>query len=60
VRQRSRLSASVAVVSTGAEVEVDPAALPFHLVDLTLAVVLAAGLEGKQFCVPGKALKRLQ
>jgi hypothetical protein len=49
-----------AVVSTGAEVEVDPAALPFHLVDLTLAVVLAAGLEGKQFCVPGKALKRLQ
>jgi hypothetical protein len=33
------------VVSPGAKMEIHPAALTFHLIDLALAVVLAASLE---------------
>jgi hypothetical protein len=36
-------------VSPGPQVQVDPAALEIELVDLALAVVLAAGLEREQF-----------
>jgi hypothetical protein len=32
--------------------QVHPAALPLDLIDLALAVVFAAGLEGEQFGVP--------
>jgi hypothetical protein len=41
------------VVPAGAKVEIHPATLPLHLVDLTFAVVLAGSLEGQQLCVPG-------
>ncbi len=36
------------LVSAGAEVQVDPAALELELVDLAFAVVLAVGLEREQ------------
>ena len=48
------------VVPAGAKVEIDPAALPLHLVDLTFAVVLAGSLEGQQLCVPWEVLQRGQ
>jgi hypothetical protein len=48
---------SVAVVSADAEVEVHPTALPLNLIDLALAVVFAARLEGEQFGVPRKRLE---
>jgi hypothetical protein len=35
------------IIAAGAEVQVHPAALPLHVVDLALAVILAADLEGK-------------
>jgi hypothetical protein len=35
------------LVASGPQVQVDPAALELELVDLALAVVLAAGLEGQ-------------
>ena len=44
-----RLGISVAAVgSASAEMQVQSAALPLHLVDLAFAVVLAAGLEREQ------------
>jgi hypothetical protein len=52
------------IVASNAEVEVDPAALPFDLVDLALAVSLAAGLERQQLRIlgqllqPGQAVRR--
>jgi hypothetical protein len=45
------------VIPAGAEVQVDSAALPLDLVDLALAVVLAAGLEGEHFHVLGEPLQ---
>ena len=45
------------LVPAGPEVQVDPAALEFELVDLAFAVVLAAGLEGQDLQVTGKVLK---
>jgi hypothetical protein len=41
----------------GPEVQVDPAALEFELVDLAFAVVLAAGLEGEDLQVAGEVLE---
>jgi hypothetical protein len=38
-------------------VEVDPAALQFDLVDLSLAVVFAAGLEGQDLQASRKMLE---
>jgi hypothetical protein len=38
-------------------VQVDPAALELKLVDLALAEVFAAGLEGKDLQVAGKVLE---
>ena len=35
------------LVASGPQMQVDPAALEFEFVDLALAVVLAAGLEGE-------------
>ena len=40
--------------------QVDPAALPLNLVDVALAVVLAAGLEGEQLGVPRERLEGCQ
>jgi hypothetical protein len=37
-------------------VEIDPAALELEVVDLTLAVVLAAGLERDQFAISRQLL----
>jgi molybdopterin-binding protein len=45
------------VVSVGAEVQVHPPPCPLHLIDLALAHVLAAGLEGEQLRVPRERLK---
>jgi hypothetical protein len=45
------------VVSTSAEVQVHPAALPLRLIDLAFAVLLAAGLEGEQFRIPREPLQ---
>jgi hypothetical protein len=45
------------VVAAGPQVQVDPAALELKLVDLALAVVLAAGLEGQDLQVAGQVLK---
>jgi hypothetical protein len=56
--QQSNHLASRRVVSAGAQVQVDPAALPLDLVDLALAVVLAAGLEGEQLCVLRSPMSR--
>jgi hypothetical protein len=39
------------VVSPDTEMQVHPAALHLHLVDLSLAVLLAACLEGEHLCV---------
>jgi hypothetical protein len=44
----------------GPEVQVDPAALELELVDLALAVVFAAGLEGKQLGVSRERLEGCQ
>jgi hypothetical protein len=41
-------------------VQVHPAALPLDLIDLALAVVLAAGLKGQQFGVPRERLEGCQ
>jgi hypothetical protein len=38
-------------------VQIDPAALELQLVDLALAVVLAAGLEGQDLQVAREVLK---
>src|SRR5215208_5289657 len=40
--------------------EVHPAALPLHLVDLAFAVVLATSLKGEQFRILGEPLQRSQ
>jgi hypothetical protein len=45
------------VVSSDAEVQVDPVALPLDLVDLALAVLLTARLEGQQLGVSRKGLQ---
>jgi hypothetical protein len=58
-RPYSQELASV-VLAPGAEMEVHPAALPLDLVDLAFAVLLPAGLEGEQFCVPRQPLQRGQ
>jgi hypothetical protein len=42
---------------SGAEVQVDPAALKLELVDLALAVVFAAGLEGEDLEVAGEVME---
>ena len=55
--QRPYRLASRRVVPAGAEMQVHPAALPLHLIDLALAVILAAGLEGEQLGVPRERLK---
>jgi hypothetical protein len=39
------------VVSAGTEMQIHPAALHLHLVDLSLAVLLAARLEREHLCV---------
>ena len=41
----------------GAQVQVDPAASPLDLIDLTIAVVLTAGVEGEQLGVPRERLE---
>jgi hypothetical protein len=38
-------------------VQVNPTTLPLDLIDLTLAVVLAAGLEGEQLRIPRERLE---
>jgi hypothetical protein len=48
------------LVPAGAQVQADPAALPLDLIDLALAAILAAGLEGEQLRVPRKRLERCQ
>ena len=45
------------LVAAGPEVQVDPAALELELVDLALAVVLAAGFEGEDLQVAGEVLE---
>jgi hypothetical protein len=45
------------VVASGPEMQVHAAALPLDLVELALAVVLTAGLEGEHVCVPREALE---
>jgi hypothetical protein len=45
------------LVESGPEVQVDPAALELKLVDLALAVVLAAGLEREQFSISWELLQ---
>ena len=40
--------------------QVDPATLPLHVIDLALAVVLASGLEGQQLGIPREHLERRQ
>jgi hypothetical protein len=45
------------LVAAGPEVQIDPAALEFELVDLAFAVVLAAGLEGQDLQVAGEVLE---
>ena len=45
------------VVASSAEMQVDAAALPLDLVELTLAVVLAGGLERQHLAVSGEALQ---
>jgi hypothetical protein len=55
--QRPYRLASRWVVAAGAQVQVDPAALPLDLIDLTLAVVLTTGLKGQQLRVPRKRLE---
>jgi hypothetical protein len=45
------------LVAAGPKVQVDPAALELELVDLALAVLFAAGLEGQHLQVAGEALE---
>jgi hypothetical protein len=45
------------LVAAGPEVQIDPAALEFELVDLAFAVVLATGLEGQDLQVAGEVLE---
>jgi hypothetical protein len=45
------------LVAAGPQVQVDPAALEFELVDLAFAEVLTAGLEGQDLQVAGEALE---
>jgi hypothetical protein len=45
------------LVASGAEVQVDPAALELKLVELALAVVLAGGFEREDLEVAGEALQ---
>jgi hypothetical protein len=44
------------LVAAGPQVQIHPAALELELVDLALAVVLAAGLEGQHLQVVGQVL----
>jgi hypothetical protein len=41
-------------------VQVDPAALPLDVIDLALAVVLAASLERQQLRIPRRAISENQ
>ena len=45
------------IVASGPQVQVDPAALELELVDLALAVVLTARLEGEDLQVTGQVLE---
>jgi hypothetical protein len=45
------------LVASGPEVQVDPAALQLKLVDLALAIILAADLEGQNLKVAREVLK---
>jgi len=45
------------IVASSPEVQIDPAALELELVDLALAVVLAAGLEREQFGISRELLQ---
>jgi hypothetical protein len=45
------------VIAAGTKMQVHPAALPVDLVDLTFAVILAAGLERQQLRVPREPLQ---
>jgi hypothetical protein len=45
------------LVASGPEVQVDAAALELELVDLALAVVVAAGLEGEDLQVAREVLE---
>jgi hypothetical protein len=45
------------IVAAGAQVEIHLAALPLDLIHLAFAVLLAAGLEGKQFSIPRERLE---
>lgn len=45
------------LVAAGPQVQIDPAALELQLVDLALAVVFAAGLEGEDLQVAGQVLE---
>jgi hypothetical protein len=48
------------LVAAGPQVQVDPAALELELVDLALAVLLTAGLEGEDLQVAGQVLQLSQ
>jgi hypothetical protein len=58
-RQYGRL-ASGRVAPAGAEVQVHLVALPLNLTDLAFTVVLAAGLEREQLCIPRERLECCQ
>ena len=45
------------LVAAGPQVQVDPAALEFELVDLALTEILTAGLEGEDLQVAGEVLE---
>jgi hypothetical protein len=45
------------LVASGAQVQIDPAALELELVDLALAVLFAPGLEGQHLQLAGKVLE---
>jgi hypothetical protein len=45
------------LVASGPQVQVDPTALKLELVDLALAVILAAGLEREQFGISRELLQ---
>jgi hypothetical protein len=51
---------SPGLVAVGAQVQVDPAALELELVDLALAVVFAAGLEGQDLQIAREDLQLRQ
>jgi hypothetical protein len=44
------------LASPGTEMQIHPAALHLHLIDLSLAVLLAAGLEGEHLGVSREML----